>query len=64
MEQDAASAFTPDWPCRNLRSKSMYYQGEDDDGLFWCAQTQENTGPDGAPTGKTECCHGRCCYVG
>ena len=52
-----------EFPCRNLRSKSMYYQAEDDDGIFWCAQTQESVGPDGAPTGKTECCNGRACYV-
>jgi len=51
------------FPCRNLRGKAMYYQAEDDDGIFWCAQTQENVGPDGAPTGKTECCTGRACYV-
>lgn len=57
-------------PCRNLRSKEMYYQsyGQEDDefssGLCWCAQTQEGFGPDGAPAGKTECCAGRGCYVG
>ena len=56
-------------PCRNLRSKEMYYQspGQEDDpyssGLCWCTRTQESFGPDGAPAGKGECCAGRSCYV-
>jgi hypothetical protein len=64
MEPSEASAPDVQLPCRNLRSRAMYYQGEDEDGIFWCAQTQENVGPDGASTGKTECCNGRACYVG
>lgn len=54
-------------PCHNLRSKEMYYQGEDDSfasGLYWCARTQEAFGPDGQPAGKMDCCAGRSCYVG
>jgi hypothetical protein len=56
-------------PCRNLRSKEMYYQGvghEDEfaSGVYWCAKTQEGFGPDGQPAGKKECCAGRTCYVG
>jgi hypothetical protein len=58
-------------PCRNLRSKEMYYQGlgqpEDEfsSGLHWCAKTQEGFGPDGQPAGKIECCClERPCYIG
>jgi hypothetical protein len=55
-------------PCRNLRSKEMYYQGAQEDeyasGVHWCAKTQEGFGPDGEPAGKMECCAGRSCYVG
>jgi hypothetical protein len=55
-------------PCRNLRSKEMYYQGGQEDecasGVYWCAKTQEGFGPDGQPAGKMECCAGRACYVG
>ena len=56
-------------PCRDLRSKEMYYQGaghEDEyaSGVYWCAKTQEGFGPDGQPAGKMECCAGRSCYVG
>ncbi len=54
--------------CRNLRSKEMYYNGNQEDpcasGIYWCSRTQENFGPDGETVGKTECCAGRCCYVG
>jgi len=55
-------------PCRNLRSKEMYYAyGEPDDeyssGVFWCAKTQEGFGPDGQPVSKLECCNGRSCYI-
>ncbi len=43
-------------PCRYLRSKEMYYQGQEDDeyasGLYWCHRTQESFGPDGAACGK------------
>jgi hypothetical protein len=54
-------------PCRYLRCKEMYYQGETDDefasGQFWCHRTQEAFGPDGTPCGKKECCASRTCYV-
>lgn len=56
-------------PCRNLRSKEMYYQpaGQEEDefasGIFWCCRTQESFGPDGQPIGKRECCAGRGCFV-
>ena len=54
-------------PCRYLRSKEMYYQGQEDDefasGLYWCNRTQESFGPDGAACGKMECCAKRTCYV-
>ena len=57
-------------PCRNLRSKEMYHEagGEGDEqfasGIYWCAQTQENFGPDGQAADKTGCCTGRQCYLG
>jgi hypothetical protein len=57
-------------PCRNLRSKEMYYQspGQLEDefsgGVYWCEKTCENFGPDGQPVTKSECCAGRSCYVG
>ena len=57
-------------PCRQLRSKEMYYQsaGEEEDefssGIYWCGKTQEGFGPDGQPASKTECCNGRSCYIG
>lgn len=54
-------------PCRHLRSKEMYYQGQDDDafasGIYWCSKTQENFGPDGISAEKNQCCAGRACYV-
>jgi len=64
VEQNSAQLS----PCRNLRSKEMYYAyGEADDefssGCFWCAKTQEGFGPDGEPAGKAECCNGRQCYI-
>jgi len=50
-------------PCRNLRCKEMYYQGNLDDefasGVYWCSKTHENFDPHGQPAGKTECCAGR-----
>lgn len=55
-------------PCRNLRSKEMYYQalGQEDDqfssGLYWCGRTQETFGPDGQPVSKGDCCNGRPCF--
>lgn len=55
-------------PCRDLRSKEMYYQspGQPDDefssGIYWCVRTQENAGPDGQPCGKCECGPARACY--
>jgi hypothetical protein len=55
--------------CRHLRNKEMYYHshGQEEDefasGIHWCAKTQEAFGPDGEPTGKTDCCAGRACYV-
>jgi len=64
MEQSTEATSRVEFPCCNLRSKAMYYGGEDDDGVFWCAKTEENVGPDGQPAGKTECCNGRSCYVG
>jgi hypothetical protein len=57
-------------PCRHLRNKEMHYQvpGQEDDefssGVHWCSQTQEAFGPDGQPTGKTDCCPSRQCYAG
>ena len=54
-DQSSASAQPP---CRNLRSKEMYYAyGQEDDdyssGVFWCAKTQEGFGPDGQPARQT-----------
>ena len=55
-------------PCRHLRNKEMYYQGQEDDefasGIYWCQQTREAFGPDGQPCDKKECCEGRSCYRG
>lgn len=57
-------------PCRNLRSKEMYYEApgqEEDDfssGVYWCLKTNEAFGPDGQPAEKKECCTGRNCFVG
>jgi hypothetical protein len=61
-------ASVPASPCRNLRSKEMYYAyGQEDDefasGCFWCAKTQEGFGPDGQAVSKAECCNGRTCYI-
>jgi hypothetical protein len=70
MNPNAASPTELRPPCQNLRSKEMYYQspGEEEDayssGAYWCVQTQEAFGPDGQPTGRRVCCHGRNCYVG
>jgi hypothetical protein len=54
-------------PCRNLRNKEMYYQGQEDDqfasGICWCSKTHEGFGPDGIPVSKTDCCANRSCYV-
>ena len=54
-------------PCRYLRSKEMYYQGQEDDafasGIHWCQQTSEPFGPDGQPVEKNLCCEGRGCYL-
>ena len=59
------SAETP-IPCRDLRNKEMYYQGEEEDefasGIYWCQRTRESFGPDGQPCAKKECCEGRSCY--
>lgn len=65
---DTTPSPTDTTPCRNLRSKEMYYAyGEAEDefssGCFWCAKTQEGFGPDGEPAGKAECCNGRQCYI-
>ena len=57
----------PEIPCRYLRSKEMYYQGQEDDefasGLYWCGRTQESFGPDGDACGKKQCCVNRTCYL-
>jgi len=54
-------------PCRNLRSKEMYYEAAEDDefasGIYWCTKTHESFGPDGEPVAKKRCCEGRSCYV-
>jgi hypothetical protein len=58
-----------DLPCRNLRSKEMYYQpyGQEDDefssGVYWCLRTQELFGPDGQPADRKQCCASRSCHV-
>jgi hypothetical protein len=64
MNEPAPEVSRAEIPCLNLRSKGMYHGSDEDDGMFWCCNTQESFGPDGAPTGKTECCKGRACYVG
>jgi hypothetical protein len=54
-------------PCRNLRCKEMYYQGDEHDadasGIYWCMKTHEGFGPDGEPCDKKRCCTGRACYL-
>jgi len=66
--QPGTSAPNLKIPCRNLRCKEMYYQGNPHDEFasdaYWCSKTHENFGPDGQPAGKTDCCAGRSCYVG
>jgi hypothetical protein len=53
--------------CRDLRSKKLFYQTEEDAsevsnaGPFWCARTQSLIGPDGQVAGHTECRPGRGC---
>jgi len=71
MNTPESSSSSPQFqlPCRYLRNKEMYYQGlgqaEDEfsSGVFWCAKTHENFGPDGELAGKAECCPGRSCYA-
>jgi hypothetical protein len=68
-KEDKASAESINLPCRNLRSKEMYYQsyGSVDDefssGIYWCGKTQENFGPDGEPCNKSDCCSKRTCFI-
>lgn len=56
-----------DLPCRNLRSKEMYYEAAEEDeyasGVYWCTKTHENFGPDGEAVSKKRCCEGRTCYL-
>ena len=65
----APPSRTFEFPCRNLRSKEMYYQSygaPDDDfssGIYWCGRTQENFGPDGEPCSKGDCGAKRTCYI-
>lgn len=55
-------------PCRHLRSKEMFYQGDEEDacssGVYWCARTQEVLGPDGDEVSRIDCCGNRPCYPG
>jgi hypothetical protein len=55
------------FPCRHLRSKEMFYQGDEEDefssGIYWCLRTQEPVGPDGEPAGKKDCCMERSCFL-
>lgn len=64
MDEPTPELARSETPCLNLRNKGMYHGSDEDDGLSWCCSTQESFGPDGLPTGKTECCKGRSCYVG
>ena len=54
-------------PCRNIRSKEMFYQAADDDefasGIYWCNKTHEDFGPDGEPVSKKRCCETRSCFL-
>ena len=63
--ENSPATFQP--PCRQLRSKEMYYHGAEDDefasGIHWCQQTNEAFGPDGEPCSKAKCCEGRACFV-
>ena len=64
MDQPTPETARSDVPCLNLRNKGMYHGSDEDDGMSWCCNTQDSFGPDGLPTGKTECCKTRSCYVG
>jgi len=64
MDEPTPETARSDAPCLNLRNKGMYHGSDEDDGMSWCCNTQDSFGPDGLPTGKTECCKTRSCYVG
>jgi hypothetical protein len=64
MDEPTPETARSDVPCLNLRNKGMYHGSDEDDGMSWCCNTQDSFGPDGLPTGKTECCKTRSCYVG
>ena len=55
-------------PCRQLRSKEMYYQspGEQEDqfssGIYWCSHTHKCLGPDGMTVSKDDCGQHRSCF--
>ena len=65
-QSDAQVAGSNPVPCRHLRCKEMYYQGQPEDdcasGIYWCLRTQENNGPDGQSCSKCECGQERACY--
>ena len=67
METSETTTTTTQIPCRFLRCKEMFYQGEEEDefasGAYWCLRTNEPFGPDGETCGKKQCCANRTCYV-
>ena len=67
METPETTTKTTQIPCRFLRCKEMFYQGDESDefasGAYWCLRTNEPFGPDGETCGKKQCCANRTCYV-
>ncbi len=79
MEPDRETSFGAPAPrfvraCVQLRAKSMYYRAEDqaqppgmvadsDTNGYWCALTQDSTGPDQAACTPGGCQPGRGCFV-
>lgn len=55
-------------PCRNLRSKEMFYDNgipleeRSGSGIFWCGETHKCLGPDGTMVSTEDCGPGRSCY--
>lgn len=55
-------------PCKNLRSKEMYYEpapfveNEFSSSIYWCMRTQDCIGPDTQAVDCEECTPGRECY--
>lgn len=54
-------------PCRNLRSKEMYYDNgntsvERGSGIYWCSHTHQCLGPDNSTVSPDDCQSHRDCF--